>query len=179
MKSLPSTAAAWAKAGPLGTSADAAAAESRLAEKRRRFMFVFMVKATVEGGFAPTRQVPRRRRAGGARRWAASRSTRLHLDADRGDRLADLAQPLLEVRNELAQLGGDGRIGAQQRPALVVDRPGAQPAGERRRNERRDGGEQGVRQAQPLGEPAERGAGAQGLGEGHGDGGWSGLDWHR
>ena len=42
----------------------AAAAERRVAEKRRRFMFVFMEKATVEGGFAPTRQVPRRRRAG-------------------------------------------------------------------------------------------------------------------
>jgi hypothetical protein len=91
-------------------------------------MFVFMVKGTVEGGFAPTRQVPRQRRAGGGRRWVAARSTRLHLDSDGGDRLADLAQPLLEVGHELAQLGGDGGIGAQQRPALVVDRPGAQPA---------------------------------------------------
>src|SRR6478735_940113 len=128
-KSLPSTGPACAKAGLLGTSADAAAAERRLAEKRRRFMFVFMVKGTVEGGFAPTRQVPRQRRAGGGRRWAAARSTRLHLDSDRGDRPADLAQPLLEVRHELAQLGGDGGICAQQRPALVVDRSGAQPAG--------------------------------------------------
>src|SRR6185369_861925 len=92
VKSLPSTGVACAKAGRPATSADAAAADRRVAEKRRRFMFVFMVMATVEGGFAPTRLVPRLRRTGGGRRWAAARSTRLHLDADRGDRLADLAQ---------------------------------------------------------------------------------------
>src|SRR5436190_31892 len=178
VKSLPSTGPGCAKAGP-ATSAEAAAAERRLQEKRRRFMFVFMVKATVEGGFAPTRQVPRQRRAGGGRRWAAARSTRLHLDADGGDRLADLAQPLLEVRNELAQLGGDGGVGAQKRPALVVDRPGAQPAGKPCRDDRRHGREQGIRQAQPLREPAERRAGAQCLCDRHRDGGRNGLGRHQ
>ena len=117
--------AACANAGAAG-AATRPAAETRLAEKRRRFMFVFMVKATVEGGFAPTRQVPRLRRAGGVApigRQRGQRGCTLMRIAATG--WPTLAQPLLEVRHELAQLGGDGGIGAQQRPAVVVDRPGA------------------------------------------------------
>src|SRR6476620_8223552 len=107
VKSLPSTGAAagCANAGALGASAaPAMPAARRVREKWRRFMFVFMGKATVEERFAPTRQVPARRREACRRRRAAG-SSRLHLDADRRDRTARLEEALLQVRHDLAQLG--------------------------------------------------------------------------
>ena len=124
-----------------------------------------MEEATVEGGLRRHGEF----RVGAERASGADGRRRGHrgctLIRIAGDRLADLAQPLLEVRHELAQLGGDGGVGARaatsrrRRPARRARR------GQRRRDERRDGGEQGVRQAQPLGEPAERRAGAQRLGD--------------
>src|SRR5689334_17083367 len=96
---------------------------------------MFMEEATVGGGFAPTRRVPAAGRPA-ARHRRTARSTRLHLDADRRNGPADVAQALLEVRNELAELGGDRGIAAQERPAFVVDRPG----GHLRREADRQGG---------------------------------------
>jgi hypothetical protein len=80
------------------------------------------------------------------------RSARLHLEADRALGVAVLEQCLLEARQQLALLGGDAGIGGEQRPALVVERAGAnagaQPFGQLAANDL----ETGVRFADALAE---------------------------
>src|SRR5664280_2149288 len=134
---------------PVAVSSEAAAPETRRAEeKSRRFMVEFIFGD-------PSR----------SRKWGAefnapgcgiadSRRTsrRLDLDPDRGDGVAALAKALFEARHELAQLGGDGGIGAEQRPAGLVERPGANARRERRGQERQDRGVHGVRFAQAVDE---------------------------
>src|SRR6185295_8861814 len=137
-----------------------------------------MAEATVEGGFGPTRRVPGDGRAAAEPRRAVG-STRLHLDADRRHRLAAVAQALLQVRDELAQLGRDRRVAAQQRPALVVDRAGAHLRGQPERQCRDDRVVELAGPPQPLREPAERSAFAERLGDRHRRGRRSGLGWHR
>ena len=94
--------------------------------------------------------------------------------------MARISEVLLEPRCELAQLGRDARIGAEKRPAGVVDRAGVNLRDEACGQEGAHGGERCVGLTHALGEPPERRTRLQGVGDRLRLGGrWRGSAVHR